>query len=200
MDAHALHQGDGTLRSRGGIAPFRLLNPTPVSKYGCLENFESNFRCFYNEIAPRTALWRCINNKIVLNIPLKGILSFNILALEKDSAYDLQHCGQVQPWKRGVASAIVRVPKFERSGRSLSECARRCRYFQVLREGESGLVVKATKPIAIRCARNDNHRLAIESECAFSQNFLILALRETRASGTRMGACRLASHEVSFMT
>lgn len=49
----------------GGIAPFRLLNPMPVSKYGRLENFESNLRCFYNEIAPRTALLRCINNKIV---------------------------------------------------------------------------------------------------------------------------------------
>lgn len=77
----------------GGIALFRLLNPTPVSKYGCLENFESNLRCFYNEIVPRTALLRCINNKIIYNIPLEGILSFNILALEKDSAYDLQRCG-----------------------------------------------------------------------------------------------------------
>ena len=66
-DAYALHQGDGTLRSKkkGGIAPFQLLNPMPVSKYGCLENFESNLRCFYNEIVPRTALLRCINNKIV---------------------------------------------------------------------------------------------------------------------------------------
>ena len=78
--------------------------------------------------------------------------------------------------------------------------ARGERYYQVLREGKSCLVVKATKLIAIRCACNDNHRLTTESECDSSQNFPILELGETRASGTRMGACRLASHEVSFMT
>ena len=63
--ACAASRGRNVTIEGGGIAPFRLLNPMSVSKYGCLESFESNLHCFYNEIAPRTALLRCINNKIV---------------------------------------------------------------------------------------------------------------------------------------
>ena len=54
----------------GGIAPFRPLNSTPMTKYRCLENPAHYFCCIHNETAPNQASLRCNNNIWTENIPL----------------------------------------------------------------------------------------------------------------------------------
>ena len=57
-------------KKKGGIAPFRPSNSTPMTKNRCLENPEHHFCCIHNETALNQASFRCNNNLCTGKIPL----------------------------------------------------------------------------------------------------------------------------------